>query len=171
MRAVRFIGRLLFGQPSSRVGVLDNPQEDNLSPQNIPGPLENSSASQESLDLLLITAVKNPRGEAQDENGLTQTVAELLARGANVNAVTPYGDTALILAAENGHKEIVSALLSHGGIDVNAATSKGSTALMSAAYNGHTGIVSALLSCEGIDINAVTSNGDTALMSAAYGRL
>ena len=29
MRAVRFIVRLLSGQPSSRVGVLDNPQEDN----------------------------------------------------------------------------------------------------------------------------------------------
>jgi hypothetical protein len=51
-----------------------------------------SPISQEALNSLLITAAGNLRGEAQDENGLTQTVAELLAQGANVNAAALWYD-------------------------------------------------------------------------------
>ena len=124
---------------------------------------------QKALDLQLIEAVENPRGEAQDENGLTQTVAGLLTRGADVNAVTTDGATALMLAAENGHAEIVSALLlSRDEINVNAVTPNGSTALMIAAKNGHAETVSALLlSRDEINVNAVTSDGSTALIFAA----
>ena len=126
-----------------------------------------SPISQEALDSLLITAAGNPRGEAQDENGLTQTVAGLLAQGANVNG-TSDGFTALIAAAYNGHTEIVSALLSRDGINVNAVASRGTTALMLAAHSGDTEIVSALLSRDEINVNAATSNGNTALMIAAH---
>jgi hypothetical protein len=127
-----------------------------------------SPISQEALDSLLITAAGNPQGEARDENRLTQTVSGLLARGANVNAVTSDGFTALMLAAFYGHTEIVSALLSREGIDVNAADSDGHTALMSAVHNHHAETVSALLSCKGIDVNAADSDGRTVLMTAAF---
>ena len=180
---------------------------------------------QEALNSLLITAAGNPRGEAQDENGLTQTVAgllvqgaganaansdgvtalmiaaknghtqtvaELLNQGANVDTVTSFDDdmsaltiaalrhglevdglksngggTALMLAAQNGHTEIVLDLLSRGGINVNAAKNDGTTALMLAAQNGHAQIVAELLDRGGADVNAVTSDGFTALMIAA----
>ena len=113
-------------------------------------PLAASSILQEALDLLLITAAGNPRGEAQDENGLTKTVAGLLDRGADVNAANSYGETALMLAAQDGHTETVAELLARGP-NVNAATSNGSTALMFAARNGYTEIILALLSRDGVD--------------------
>ena len=37
---------------------------------------ETSLNEQKALDLQLIGAVKNPRGEAQDENGLTQPLLD-----------------------------------------------------------------------------------------------
>jgi|GEM_PF-3074466 len=168
MRAAISVGRLLFGQTTSRVGVLDNPRGDNLFTPNIPDPLENSSASQESLDLSLITALKNSRGKAQDEDRLTQTVSELLTRGANVNAVTSYGSTPLMLAAGKGHKKIVLNFLSRKEINVNATRPNGATALMLAAEKGHTEIVSDLLSHDKININAARlEDNTTALMFAA----
>jgi len=127
--------------------------------------MRNTSASantHEDLNSMLIAAVTNPLGEVVD----TQTVAELLARGANVNAARPDGATALMLAAKRGHTEIVSALLACDGINVNAVTSSGVSALMLAAQNGRAEIVSALLARDS-DFNAQTSNGATALMFAA----
>jgi ankyrin repeat protein len=44
-------------------------------------------------------------------------------------------DTALMLAQERGHNELVKALLKNGA-DVNAANYNGETALMRAAQNG-----------------------------------
>ena len=49
-----------------------------------------------------------------------------------------------MIAASNGHTDIVKALLDKGA-DVNARGNKGSTALMFAAYNGHTDIVKSLI--------------------------
>jgi len=130
---------------------------------------EAMAVAKAALNLLLITAAGNPWGEARDENGSTQTVAELLARGADVNARSSDDATALMLAAENGHTANVSTLLLQEGIDVNAVISKKDyTALMLATQKGYTEIVSALLSCDRINVNAVASNGGTALMSAAY---
>ena len=124
-----------------------------------------SPTSQEALNSLLITAAENPLGEAQDENGLTQTVSELLDRGANVNAATSDGVTALMIAALNGHTETVDKLLARRA-SVNAVESNGYTALMIAAQNGHTEIVAQLL-VQGADVDAVTSYGATALIYAA----
>jgi len=90
----------------------------------------------------------------------------LLAKDADVNVKCNNGDTALILAAEKGHKDIVEALLVQGA-DVNAKGRYGDAALICAAQNGHTDIVRALLA-QGADVNAQNKGGDTALILAAY---
>ena len=57
---------------------------------------------------------------------------------------TKFGDTALILAARNGHDLCAHALL-EAGPDPNKADMNGSTALMYAARYGHDLCASALL--------------------------
>jgi ankyrin repeat protein len=47
-------------------------------------------------------------------NGNDQTVGLLIAAGADVNAKTSKGITALSLTKEKGHKEVVEFLLKHG---------------------------------------------------------
>ena len=64
-------------------------------------------------------------------------------RGAKVNAKTKNGATALMAAAQNGHNEVVKALLANGA-DVNAKTKNGVTALMMAILRGHSEIVKML---------------------------
>ena len=61
------------------------------------------------------------------------------ARAANAR-----GDTALILAAANGHADCVRALL-EAGADVTLSTAEGFTALYAAAANGHTETIGLLL--------------------------
>jgi len=48
------------------------------------------------------------------EIGDLEKVKQLLESGADVNAKNKYGWTALILASEEGHKEIVELLKSYG---------------------------------------------------------
>ena len=123
-------------------------------------------ALKKDLNLTLINAVENPRGESPYEDGLTEMVAGLLARGADVDARASDDATALMLAAKNGHTEIIAKLLDQGA-DVNAVIRPdGGTALMFAALNGHTEIVAQLLD-RGADFNAERTDGVTALMYAA----
>jgi hypothetical protein len=68
----------------------------------------------------------------------------LLSAGADVNAKTLDGDTALMLAARTGHAGIVQALL-FTGADVEAKNRYGETAVMLAAEEGHLDIVRMLL--------------------------
>jgi ankyrin repeat protein len=74
-------------------------------------------------------------------------------------------DAALIVAANQGHGEIVESLLAKGA-HANAQDEKGCTALMYAARNGHTSIVESLLA-KGADVNAQNEKGSTAIMFAA----
>ena len=70
---------------------------------------------------------------------------------AKLNAVDKDDNTALILAAREGHIVVVKALLSAEGINVNAANqNNGFTALLWAAHNGHIEVVHALLCFLGI---------------------
>jgi len=94
--------------------------------------------------------------------------SELLAAGADVHARDEYGQTALILAAGNGHTATVERLLA-AGADVNARDQNGQTALMFAEGRGHTEMVERLLAA-GADVNARDRNGRTALMLAAWRR-
>ena len=101
------------------------------------------------------------------EQGFFPIVLALIAAGANVNAATNYGSTALIVAANRGHFAIVQALLAAPGIHVNdALMNSGSAALTLAASNGHVAIVQALLAA-GANVNSTGNNGWTALILAA----
>ena len=73
----------------------------------------------------------------------------------------------LMAAAENGHPEVVEALLK-ANADVNATTNDGRTAPMAAAENGHPEVVEALLRV-GADVNAKAANGETAMSLATKG--
>jgi len=78
------------------------------------------------------------------DRGDAQTLEALLAEGADVNAQTASGETALMRAASNGRTETVRFLLDKGA-DVNLERHDGLTALALAAFFGHADIVCALL--------------------------
>ena len=67
----------------------------------------------------------------------------LLAAQANVNAARTTGVTALYIAAQNGHVEVVKLLLA-AQANVNAARTDGTTALDIATRNGHAEICQAI---------------------------
>jgi uncharacterized protein len=68
-----------------------------------------------------------------------------------VNAKADNGGTALIQASQNGHLEVVRALLA-ANADVNAKLADGFTALMIASEKGHLDVVRALLAANA-DVN------------------
>ena len=60
-----------------------------------------------------------------------------------------------MLAAWNGHTDIVNALVGTHGANVDAVNRSGWTALMHAAWNGHTDTVNALAGTHGANVDAV----------------
>ena len=97
--------------------------------------------------------------------GYLEVVQVLLEAGADKNAATQDGETALMAAARDGHLEVVQVLLD-AGADKNAAKQNGATALMLAAQNAYLEVVQVLLEA-GADKNAAMQDGATALMIAA----
>lgn len=87
-----------------------------------------------------------------------------LAAGGDVNARDAQQDSAFLLAARNGHTEIVRAALA-AGADLRALNRYGSTALMGPAYRGHVETVRLLLQAR-IDVHHVNDLGWTALLEA-----
>ncbi len=69
----------------------------------------------------------------------------LLDAGADVNAASEYGATALALAADRGQPEAVKILLEHGARVGAVDSFYNSTPILWAAYNGHTEVVKLLL--------------------------
>jgi len=94
----------------------------------------------------------------------------LLQKGADVNAVSKFGETALLQAARYAHKDREAApkivrLLLERGADINAQTTpSGETALMRATYYGYIEIVRILLD-NGTDVNLCGTDGNTVLSS------
>ncbi|OAR03155.1 hypothetical protein LLEC1_07140 [Akanthomyces lecanii] len=112
------------------------------------------------------------------KNGHTPFVKLLVAAGADVNAAAStgkYGQTAVQVAAEEGHLEgghleVIEKLL-EARADVNAAAEfDGGTALKVAAEEGHLEVVEKLLEA-GADVNAAAARvlRRTALQAAAKG--
>ena len=89
----------------------------------------------------------------------------MLAAKADVNAKNNVGYTALMIASQNGHLEVVQALLA-AKADANAKMADNVTALIYASQNGHLEVVRALLAAEA-DVNAQAANGRTALIQAS----
>jgi ankyrin repeat protein len=89
-------------------------------------------------------------------------VQQLLRRGADVNARTEDGTTALMLATTTGDIKLLRMLLDHKA-NVNAKNTAGATALMWAV--GDPDKVRALLD-RGADVNARADSGRTPLMIA-----
>lgn len=97
-------------------------------------------------------------------NGDTQSVKELLSKGANANSKGNGGMSALHYAAITGRKDIVRLLLEKGA-DVNATDDEGRDVLKVATFDGNE--VMAMLLDKGTDINAKEgSRGWTTLMFA-----
>jgi ankyrin repeat protein len=116
----------------------------------------------------------NKKLYAAVRDGDMAIVIECLNEGTDVNVILSdnsdnRGMSALILAVNFGHPEMVEALIARGA-NVNAACFVRDTALSWAASRGYTATVE-LLIAKGADVNAANSWGDTALISAArWGR-
>jgi ankyrin repeat protein len=99
-------------------------------------------------------------------DGNLEEVLDLLREGANVNSQQGDGITALFFASQEGHLEVVLALLQHNEVDVNLTRDTGATALYTASQNGHVDIVQALLQHGKVDVNLRFHTGSTALYVA-----
>jgi ankyrin repeat protein len=92
-------------------------------------------------------------------------IPHLSQYGASIDATSHKTDgeleTALHLAAKNGHEEFVSRLIKTGA-SVHSRTSVGNTALIYAASNGHSNVVELLLR-GGANVDAADEHGRTAL--------
>ena len=124
---------------------------------------------------VFLPCVNSYAGDAEDLIGAAciddiPTIQALIDKGADVNAKTADGWTALMSASSSGyvgsdgHLKVVQALLAKSA-DVNAKSNDGWTALMSASGKGHLTVVQALLD-KAADVNAKDDAGETALSLA-----
>jgi uncharacterized protein len=90
------------------------------------------------------------------EKGYLKIVIELVRAGADVNAKSSSGKTALMRAAEEGNSGIVRFLLENGALEeVNTKGGEsGKSALMRASEKGHLDIVKQLLQYAEVNINS-----------------
>jgi uncharacterized protein len=102
--------------------------------------------------------------EAVDK-GCTSVAAELLDRGAWIEARDRLANTAIIRAAAAGHTELV-ALLIERGAHIDRPNLRGATALLRAVEGNHRNVVEVLL--EGGALMQAGGDGVTPLIAAAF---
>jgi ankyrin repeat protein len=100
----------------------------------------------------------------ETNRGRSDRVAELLARGADIDRLAPDGFTPLMRAAYQGHKDLVRFLLQEGA-NPNATAKDGATALFWACTHGHESVAESLIAA-GADVNAVR-DGVCSVLNAA----
>jgi ankyrin repeat protein len=113
------------------------------------------------LSVLLLHATTLHRAAYDDDIG---TAADLIKKGADVNAANDLGVTALWLASQNGSTAMVRTLLT-AGANPNGALISGETPLMVAARSGKVDVAELLLA-KGANPNARATRRQTALMWA-----
>ena len=96
--------------------------------------------------------------------GHAAVAEKLLEAGAQPNATTHDGRTALMAAAQRGGRELAAILL-RAGADAAATRPDGSTALQYAAQHGATDTIESLLGA-GAAVDAARADGRTALLAA-----
>ena len=96
--------------------------------------------------------------------GNTAILEFLVGKGADVNGEDGEGNSPLSLAIENGHPEVVEALLRHGARPMTPSQIA-QIRFVSAARKGDTVKMSGLLS-QGAEIDGKTPTGETALVAA-----
>ena len=89
--------------------------------------------------------------DAAVSRGDVQTARTLLAQGTEVDSRDRFGQTALMLAAHAGHREMVELLIAHRA-NLNVTAKFGLSALMLAIVAGHTEIA-ILLARAGTDLS------------------
>ena len=92
----------------------------------------------------------DPVWERAVRDGDLAMVRDLLAAGAEIDARDRFGQTALMLAAHRGSREIVAMLVERGA-DLDVTAKYGLSALMLAIVAGH-GEVARLLARAGADV-------------------
>jgi len=105
---------------------------------------------------------------SQVQNGSADCIKTLLTfrNGSSVNTSDGDGNTALILAARKGRKEIVDLLLECSEVDINVEDAFGYNVLHWAVFDGHEDVVRCLLSRKDLRINAHSKSGITPLHNA-----
>lgn len=97
-----------------------------------------------------------------------ESARKLIERGADVNQTDNRGNSLLIVAAADGHGEMVKLLLDAGADLTAVDSSMQATALHAAAYLGHPQVMQILVDY-GIDLDAQGPyNGYTALHDAVW---
>jgi ankyrin repeat protein len=108
------------------------------------------------------------------QSGKTESVRQLLRKGANVNVKNHNGDTALLVIASRRHgigfedpvASEITRLLLDDGANLEARDKNGSTPLIIAAQNDLPDVVRLLLD-RGASVDTADHNGGTALTEAA----
>lgn len=98
--------------------------------------------------------------------GCKEAVMLLLAKGAEVERKDINHKTALALAAENGHTDVISVLLKQGGTEPNAGNEPIIHPLIAAVSNGHETAADILLQYNA-NVNIRENSGQTPLIIAA----
>jgi ankyrin repeat protein len=112
------------------------------------------------------TVADAPKLQIAASLGLKETMNALLEGGADIEARSSDGWTALSSAAWNGQEDVIELLLKHGA-DIEAKNDAGWTALALACRNEHLGAVQKLLT-KGADIETRNYKRWTPLLSAAW---